>query len=138
MPVTKVTVTAEFAEIKAASACADVPADVLPGSYCYDAVSWAIENSITNGLADGTFSPGSGCTRAQIVTFLFRAPIRTSKNTRAGGSHDPPAPRFIRVWLAGSDRRASPAASRNTAQSYSCSSRKTPECNSTVWNSRIW
>ena len=83
MPVTKVTVTAEFAEIKAASAFADVPADVLPGSYCYDAVSWAIENSITNGLADGTFSPGSGCTRAQIVTFLFRAPIRTSKNTRA-------------------------------------------------------
>lgn len=72
MPVTKVTVTAEFAEIKAASAFADVPADVLPGSYCYDAVSWAIENSITNGLADGTFSPGSGCTRAQIVTFLFR------------------------------------------------------------------
>ena len=73
MPVTKVTVTAEFAEIKAASAFADVPADVLPGSYCYDAVAWALENGITNGLADGTFGVNNTCTRGQSVTFLFRA-----------------------------------------------------------------
>ena len=52
---------------------ATVPADVLPGSYCYDAVAWALENSITNGLADGTFGVNSTCTRGQSVTFLYRA-----------------------------------------------------------------
>ena len=52
---------------------AKVPADVLPGSYCYDAVAWAIENGVTNGFADGTFGVNSTCTRGQSVTFLFRA-----------------------------------------------------------------
>ena len=51
---------------------AKVPADVLPGSYCYDAVAWALENGITNGLADGTFGVNSTCTRGQSVTFLYR------------------------------------------------------------------
>ena len=50
-----------------------VPADVLPGSYCYDAVAWALENGITNGLADGTFGVSNTCTRGQSVTFLYRA-----------------------------------------------------------------
>ena len=52
---------------------AKVPGDVLPGSYCYDAVAWAIENGITNGFADGTFGVNSTCTRGQSVTFLYRA-----------------------------------------------------------------
>ena len=52
---------------------ATVPADILPGSYCYDAVAWALENGITNGLADGTFGVNSTCTRGQSVTFLYRA-----------------------------------------------------------------
>ena len=47
----------------------DVPAD----SYYSGAVLWAVENGITNGTSDTTFSPGSPCTRSQIVTFLFRA-----------------------------------------------------------------
>ena len=51
---------------------AKVPADVLPGSYCYDAVAWALENGITNGLADGTFGVNNTCTRGQSVTFLYR------------------------------------------------------------------
>ena len=51
---------------------AKVPADVLPGSYCYDAVAWAIENGVTNGFADGTFGVNSTCTRGQSVTFLYR------------------------------------------------------------------
>ena len=50
-----------------------VPSDVLPGSYCYDAVAWALESGITNGLADGTFGVNNTCTRGQSVTFLFRA-----------------------------------------------------------------
>ena len=52
---------------------AKVPADVLPGSYCYDAVAWALENGMTNGLADGTFGVNNTCTRGQSVTFLYRA-----------------------------------------------------------------
>ena len=52
---------------------AKVPADVLPGSYCYDAVAWALENGITGGTGDGKFSPDATCTRAQAVTFLYRA-----------------------------------------------------------------
>ena len=52
---------------------AKVPTDVLPGSYCYDAVAWAIENGVTNGLADGSFGVGNTCTRGQSVTFLYRA-----------------------------------------------------------------
>ena len=52
---------------------AKVPADVLPGSSCYDAVAGALENGITNGLADGTFGVNNTCTRGQSVTFLYRA-----------------------------------------------------------------
>ena len=47
--------------------------DVAAGSYYEKAVAWAIENSITTGTADGRFSPNAPCTRAQAVTFLFRA-----------------------------------------------------------------
>ena len=52
---------------------AKVPGDVLPGSYCYDAVAWALENGITGGTGNGKFSPDATCTRAQAVTFLYRA-----------------------------------------------------------------
>lgn len=41
-------------------------------TYYYDAVLWAIENGITNGTSADSFSPNARCTRAQIVTFLFR------------------------------------------------------------------
>ena len=47
--------------------------DVASGSYCEKAVLWAVENGITNGTTATTFSPNAGCTRAQIVTFLYRA-----------------------------------------------------------------
>ncbi|MDO4314388.1 MAG: S-layer homology domain-containing protein [Oscillospiraceae bacterium] len=48
-------------------------ADVKPGSYCYDAVLWAVEQGITNGSTATTFGPAASCTRGQIVTFLYRA-----------------------------------------------------------------
>ena len=48
-------------------------ADVKAGSYYYDAVLWAVEQGITKGTSDTTFSPDATCTRAQIVTFLWRA-----------------------------------------------------------------
>ena len=47
--------------------------DVPVGSYYYDAVLWAVENGITKGPSDTTFSPNAICTRAQSVTFLYRA-----------------------------------------------------------------
>ena len=48
-------------------------ADVASGSYCADAVAWAVANEITNGFADGTFRPEATCTRGQAVTFIYRA-----------------------------------------------------------------
>lgn len=47
----------------------DIPAD----SFCHDAVIWASSEGITNGTSAGRFSPNEGCTRAQVVTFLYRA-----------------------------------------------------------------
>ena len=46
--------------------------DVKPGAYYYNAVLWAVEKGITNGTSGTTFSPDETCTRAQIVTFLWR------------------------------------------------------------------
>ena len=48
-------------------------ADVKEGAYYYKAVLWAAEKGITTGTGETTFSPGSGCTRGQVVTFLWRA-----------------------------------------------------------------
>lgn len=48
-------------------------ADVKAGSYYDDAVRWAVENGVTVGTSATTFSPNATCSRAQIVTFLWRA-----------------------------------------------------------------
>ena len=47
--------------------------DVKPGKYYYKPVLWAVENGVTGGVGDGRFGVGSSCTRAQIVTFLYKA-----------------------------------------------------------------
>ena len=47
--------------------------DVASGSYCEKAVLWAVENGITNGTTETTFSPNAGCTRAQIVALICRS-----------------------------------------------------------------
>ena len=57
--------------------------DIPAGSYYYDAVLWAVENGITKGTSDTTFSPNMTCTRAQIVAFLWRSeksPAASSRN----------------------------------------------------------
>ncbi|MGN1346957.1 MAG: S-layer homology domain-containing protein, partial [Eubacteriales bacterium] len=46
--------------------------DVTADAYYADAVLWAVENGITMGTSDTTFSPDADCTRAQIVTFIWR------------------------------------------------------------------
>ena len=68
MPASKVSVEAEFVKT-AATSFADVPAN----AYFADAVKWAVDKGITNGLSDTMFGPYESCTRAQIVTFLWRA-----------------------------------------------------------------
>ena len=70
MPAGKVTVSATFAPEKTA---ADYFADVPANSYYADAVLWAAKNGITGGIGNGLFGPNQPCTRAQIVTFLWRA-----------------------------------------------------------------
>ena len=47
--------------------------DIDAGAYYYKAVLWAIENNITNGMSDTAFGPNTACTRAQIVTLLYRS-----------------------------------------------------------------
>ena len=47
--------------------------DVTADAFYADAVAWAVESGVTNGTTDSTFSPNNDCTRAQIVTFLYRA-----------------------------------------------------------------
>ena len=47
--------------------------DVASGDYFYSAVLWAVENGVTSGVSKTSFAPGSTCTRAQVVTFLYRA-----------------------------------------------------------------
>ena len=76
MPFGSVTVTATFKKIKTPV----VPDPVVPSfddvaedTYYFDAVEWAVENGITTGTSDTTFSPDLTCTRAQAVTFLWRA-----------------------------------------------------------------
>ena len=59
-------------------------ADVPAGSYYYDAVLWAVENGITKGTSDTTFSPNMTCSRAQIVAFLWR-----SEKSPAAGTANP-------------------------------------------------
>ena len=58
--------------------------DVKAGSYYYDAVLWAVENGITKGTSETMFSPDATCSRAQIVTFLWR-----SQKSPAAGTANP-------------------------------------------------
>ena len=82
MPASKVTVAAMF---KAEQSTGKNPfTDVPAGSYYEDAVIWAVENGITKGTSDTTFSPDATCSRAQIVAFLWR-----SEKSPAAGTANP-------------------------------------------------
>lgn len=67
MPASSVTIKATFTEEELAFT--DVPAD----AYYAEAVKWAVAEGITSGTTATTFAPNSGCTRGQVVTFLWRA-----------------------------------------------------------------
>jgi len=70
MPASRVEVKAVFAEGEAPAVSFT---DVAEGEYYYDAVKWAVDKGVTNGLTETTFGPNASCTRAQMVTFLWRA-----------------------------------------------------------------
>ena len=86
MPASKVTVEAMF---KAAgnNPFIDVPA----GSYYEDAVVWAVEKGITSGTSAVTFDPNGNCTRAQAVTFLWRAAGSPAPKTKVMSFTDVPS-----------------------------------------------
>lgn len=74
MPGAQVRVKASFTKVQgetppAAGSFTDVPS----GAYYAGAVRWAVENGVTGGMGDGLFAPDAPCTRAQTVTFLWRA-----------------------------------------------------------------
>ena len=69
MPGTAVAIEAELAPLSGVITFTDVPAN----AYYADAVSWAVLNGVTKGTSETTFSPNASCTRAQAVTFLWRA-----------------------------------------------------------------
>ena len=81
MPADKVTVEASFKE-----EFPDFPnpfSDLAPSDFCYDAVMWAVGRDITGGIGNYTFGPNLPCTRAQAVTFLWRAAGSPEPETRA-------------------------------------------------------
>lgn len=69
MPARRVEIKASFVETVEVSPFADVAID----AYCYEAVRWAVKNGITDGVGNDRFAPEQSCTRAQIVTFFWRA-----------------------------------------------------------------
>lgn len=64
--------------------------DVSADSYYSDAVNWAVANGITTGTGNGEFSPDDGCSRAQVVTFLWRA-MGCPEPTGSSSFNDVPA-----------------------------------------------
>lgn len=72
MPGSKVEVSASFVQVQKPEEPSPYR-DVSKDSYYYDAVQWASDKGITNGVADGMFAPDWVCTRGQIVTFLWRS-----------------------------------------------------------------
>ena len=84
MPRSRVTVEATFAKIEEEEPSTPLTfVDVPTSAYYYDAVYWAVEHGVTNGTSATTFSPDRTVTRAEMVTFLWRAhgsPVATDSN----------------------------------------------------------
>ena len=85
MPAGKVEVKATFMED---NSVLNFFYDVPNGAYFYEAVKWAVENGITTGVGNNLFAPEQPCTRAQIVTFLWRAAGSPEPKGAASGMTD--------------------------------------------------
>ena len=85
MPASKVEVKATFMED---NSMLNFFYDVPNGAYFYEAVKWAVKNGITTGVGNDLFAPEQPCTRAQIVTFLWRAAGSPEPKGAASGMSD--------------------------------------------------
>ena len=85
MPGSKVEVKATFMED---NSVLNFFYDVPNGAYFYEAVKWAVKNGITTGVGNDLFAPEQPCTRAQIVTFLWRAAGSPEPKGAASGMTD--------------------------------------------------
>lgn len=85
MPAGKVEVKATFMED---NSMLNFFYDVPNNAYFYEAVKWAVKNGITDGVGDNLFAPEQPCTRAQIVTFLWRAAGSPEPKGAASGMTD--------------------------------------------------
>ena len=83
--------------------------DVAEGSYYEEAIDWAVEKGITNGVSSNMFAPNDPCTRAQIVTFLWRAAGSPAPKSMSSFT-DVPADAFYAKAVAWAVEKASPAA----------------------------
>ena len=90
MPARRVEVKASFVKTVEVSPFADVATD----DYYYEAVKWAVKNGITDGVGNDLFGPNQPCTRAQIVTFLWRA-AGSPEPMGAGTFSDVPADSYF-------------------------------------------
>ena len=93
MPASKVSVEASFVKSAVSTGFADVPAN----AYFADAVEWAVNKGITNGLTDTMFGPYESCTRAQIVTFLWRAAGSPEPKTMSSFTDVPASAYYVKA-----------------------------------------
>lgn len=96
MPASNVTVKATFIMDKSKDEEPNPFADVSANSYYYNAVQWAVKNGITGGTSATTFSPDAPCTRAQAVTFLWRAAGSPAPSSTEMPFADVPADAYYR------------------------------------------
>ena len=82
MPASKITISGSF--VKQAETPVQIFDDVPVTAYYYEAVKWAADKSITGGIGNNLFDPDAACTRAQIVTFLWRAAGSPEPKTMQG------------------------------------------------------
>ena len=96
MPSSNVTVKTTFIMDKSKDEVPNPFADVSANSYYYDAVQWAVKNGTTGGTSATTFSPDAPCTRAQAVTFLWRAAGSPAPSSTEMPFADVPADAYYR------------------------------------------
>ena len=82
MPASKITISGSF--VKQAETPVQIFDDVPVTAYYYEAVKWAADKNITGGIGNNLFDPDAACTRAQIVTFLWRAAGSPEPKTMRG------------------------------------------------------
>ncbi|MCC8080312.1 MAG: S-layer homology domain-containing protein, partial [Oscillospiraceae bacterium] len=77
-----------------ATTAVEAMTDVDSTAYYYDATLWAVQNGVTSGVSDESFSPDTACTRAQIVTFLYRLAGSPAVSSSSTGFNDVPLSQY--------------------------------------------